>query len=77
MGTADSSFVPPLIYAMFGSSRDVAVGTIAVASLLLTSMIGGVVNPYENPKLYFQLAVTATFFSGVLQTALGLLRSVC
>ncbi|RVW55749.1 Sulfate transporter 3.1 [Vitis vinifera] len=69
-----SSFVPPLIYAMFGSSRDVAVGTIAVASLLLTSMIGGVVNPYENPKLYFQLAVTATFFSGVLQTALGLLR---
>ncbi|KAJ9700422.1 hypothetical protein PVL29_005967 [Vitis rotundifolia] len=69
-----SSFVPPLIYAMFGSSRDVAVGTVAVASLLLTSMIGGVVHPYENPKLYFQLAMTATFFSGILQTALGLLR---
>ena len=61
---------------MFGSSRDLAVGTIAVASLLITSMIGAVVNPKENPKLYLQLALTATFFSGILQTVMGVLRSV-
>ncbi|POO02105.1 SLC26A/SulP transporter [Trema orientale] len=69
-----SSFVPPLVYAMLGSSRDLAVGTVAVGSLLLASMLGKEVSPTENPKLYVQLAITATFFAGVFQTALGLLR---
>ncbi|GLU07587.1 hypothetical protein SLE2022_245410 [Rubroshorea leprosula] len=69
-----SSFVPPLIYAMMGSSRDLAVGTVAVASLLTASMLGKEVNPNENPKLYLHLAFTATFFAGVLQASLGLLR---
>ncbi|KAJ4958524.1 hypothetical protein NE237_025635 [Protea cynaroides] len=35
-----SSFVPPLIYAIFGSSKDLAVGTVAAASLLLASTLG-------------------------------------
>ncbi|KAA8527638.1 hypothetical protein F0562_034967 [Nyssa sinensis] len=69
-----SSFVPPLVYAMLGSSRDVAVGTVAVASLLISSMLGKEVNPNENPKLYVQLALTATFFAGVFQASLGFLR---
>ncbi|XP_059660463.1 sulfate transporter 3.1-like [Cornus florida] len=69
-----SSFVPPLVYAMMGSSRDLAVGTVAVASLLTASMLGNEVNATENPKLYLHLAFTATFFAGVLQASLGLLR---
>ncbi|KAL3505975.1 hypothetical protein ACH5RR_031357 [Cinchona calisaya] len=69
-----SSFVPPMIYAMLGSSRDLAVGTIAVPSLLIASMIGNEVHPAENPKLYVQLVLTATFFAGVFQASLGLLR---
>ncbi|KDP40223.1 hypothetical protein JCGZ_02221 [Jatropha curcas] len=69
-----SSFVPPLVYAMLGSSKDLAVGTVAVASLLISSMLGKEVNPNENPKLYVQLALTATFFAGVFQAALGFLR---
>ncbi|XP_073302761.1 sulfate transporter 3.1-like isoform X1 [Primulina huaijiensis] len=69
-----SSFVPPLIYAMLGSSRDLAVGTVAVPSLLMTSMLGKEVNPHENMKLYMQLVFTATFFAGVFQAALGFLR---
>ncbi|KAJ6725981.1 hypothetical protein OIU79_004190 [Salix purpurea] len=69
-----SSFVPPLVYAMLGSSKDLAVGTVAVASLLISSMLGKEVNPNENAKLYVQLAFTATFFSGVFQAALGFLR---
>ncbi|KAK9287974.1 hypothetical protein L1049_016419 [Liquidambar formosana] len=32
------------------------------------------VNPYENPKLYVQLVLTATFFSGIFQASLGFLR---
>ncbi|KAF5179095.1 Sulfate transporter 3.1 [Thalictrum thalictroides] len=69
-----SSFIPPLVYAMMGSSRDLAVGTVAVASLLTASMLGKEVNPIENPKLYLHLAFTATFFAGVLQLAFGFLR---
>ncbi|XP_026456982.1 sulfate transporter 3.1-like [Papaver somniferum] len=69
-----SSFVPPLVYAMMGSSRDLAVGTVAVASLLTASMLGKEVNASKNPTLYLQLAFTATFFAGVFQAALGFLR---
>ncbi|XP_058085031.1 sulfate transporter 3.1-like isoform X2 [Magnolia sinica] len=69
-----SSFVPPLVYAMMGSSRDLAVGTVAVASLLMASMLGKEVSAIENPKLYMHLAFTATFFAGVFQAALGFLR---
>ncbi|KAK3013777.1 hypothetical protein RJ639_010136 [Escallonia herrerae] len=69
-----SSFVPPLVYAMMGSSRDLAVGTVAVASLLTASMLGNEVNANENPTLYLHLAFTATFFAGLLQASLGILR---
>ncbi|XP_059446133.1 sulfate transporter 3.1-like [Corylus avellana] len=69
-----SSFVPPLVYAMLGSSKDLAVGTVAVASLLISSMLGKEVNPNQNPTLYLQLALTSTFFAGVFQASLGLLR---
>ncbi|GMN46761.1 hypothetical protein TIFTF001_015941 [Ficus carica] len=69
-----SSFVPPLVYAMLGSSRDLAVGTVAVGSLLIGTMLGKEISPTENPKLYLQLAMTATFFAGVFQALLGFLR---
>ncbi|KAJ1405175.1 sulfate anion transporter, conserved site [Sesbania bispinosa] len=69
-----SSFIPPLIYAMMGSSRDLAVGTVAVGSLLMGSMLANEVNPNQNPKLFLHLAFTATFFAGILQAALGLFR---
>ncbi|WCJ24887.1 sulfate transporter 3 1 [Euphorbia peplus] len=71
---ADSSFVPPLVYAILGISKDLAVGTVAVASLLISTMLSKEVNPNENPKLYVQLALTATFFAGVFQATLGFLR---
>ncbi|QCD97665.1 sulfate transporter 3.1-like [Vigna unguiculata] len=69
-----SSFIPPLIYAMMGSSKDLAVGTVAVGSLLMASMLGRVVNYVENPNLFLHLAFTATFFAGVLQASLGFFR---
>ncbi|KAA3463120.1 sulfate transporter 3.1-like [Gossypium australe] len=69
-----SSFIPPLVYAMMGSSRDLAVGTVAVASLLTASMLGQEVNAAQNPTLFLHLAFTATFFAGILQASLGLLR---
>jgi sulfate transporter 3 len=70
----DSSFVPPLVYAMMGSSKDIAIGTVAVPSLLIASMLGKEVSAVANPDLYLNLAFTATFFAGVFEAALGLLR---
>ncbi|TKY52653.1 Sulfate transporter 3.1 [Spatholobus suberectus] len=69
-----SSFIPPFIYAMMGSSRDLAVGTVAVGSLLMGSMLSNEVNPNEDPTLYLHLAFTATLFAGLFQAALGLFR---
>uniref|UniRef100_A0A5B7B4R6 Putative sulfate transporter 3.1-like n=1 Tax=Davidia involucrata TaxID=16924 RepID=A0A5B7B4R6_DAVIN len=59
---------------MMGSSRDLAVGTVAVASLLTAFMLGNEVNANENPTLFLHLAFTATFFAGLFQAALGFLR---
>ncbi|XP_062197275.1 sulfate transporter 3.1-like [Phragmites australis] len=69
-----SSFVPALVYAAMGSSRELAVGTMAVGSLLFASMLGATAPPAQDPALYARLAFTATFFAGVFQAALGVLR---
>ncbi|KAJ8431234.1 hypothetical protein Cgig2_020779 [Carnegiea gigantea] len=69
-----SSFVPPFIYAIFGSSKTLAVGTVAACSLLIAQTIGQTVSPIENPALYLSLVYTATFIAGIVQTALGVLR---
>ncbi|KAJ0091179.1 hypothetical protein Patl1_13208 [Pistacia atlantica] len=69
-----SSFVPPLIYAIFGSSKHLAVGTVAACSLLISEIIERKVTAKDDPTLYLHLVFTATFFTGILQTALGFLR---
>ncbi|XP_014504119.1 probable sulfate transporter 3.5 [Vigna radiata var. radiata] len=69
-----SSFVPPLVYAIFGSSRHMAVGTIAAASLLIGQTIQKVADPNEDPTLYLHLIFTTTFVTGVFQAALGFFR---
>ncbi|CDY70201.1 BnaAnng32950D, partial [Brassica napus] len=69
-----SSFVPPLVYAVLGSSKDLAVGTVAVGSLLTGAMLSKEVDAEKDPKLYLHLAFTATFFAGVLEASLGIFR---
>lgn len=71
---ADSSFVPPLIYSMLGSSRHLGVGPVSIASLVMGSMLSETVTYAQNPTLYLQLAFTATFFAGLFQASLGILR---
>jgi len=71
---ADSSFEPPLIYAVLGSSREMSIGPVAVVSLLFGNMLRKEVDPTKQPELYLQLAFTATFFSGLFQAALGLFQ---
>ncbi|KAJ0815883.1 putative SLC26A/SulP transporter, STAS domain, sulfate anion transporter, STAS domain superfamily [Helianthus annuus] len=69
-----SSFVPPLIYAVFGSSKHIAVGTVAACSLIIADTIETKVNPIEQPDLYLNLVFTATLVSGVTQLILGVFR---
>ena len=70
----DSSFIPPLIYAFMGSSRDIAIGPVAVVSLLLGTLLQDELDPVKNKLEYQRLAFTATFFAGVTQATLGFFR---
>ena len=71
---ADSSFVPPLVYSVLGSSRDLAVGPVSIASLIMGSMLRQAVNPNTDPNLFLQLAFTSTLFAGLFRASLGILR---
>jgi len=57
-----------------GSSRDIAIGPVAVVSLLLGTLLQNEVDPVKNKEEYQRLAFTATFFAGITQAALGCLR---
>lgn len=70
----DSSFVPPLIYAVMGSSRDMAIGPVAVVSLLLATLLGDKIDPVKKKAEYQRLTFTATFFAGITQFTLGFFR---
>ncbi|KAF9615150.1 hypothetical protein IFM89_022108 [Coptis chinensis] len=69
-----SSFVPPLLYAILGSSRHLAVGPVSIASLVMGAMLEEYVSHTSEPELYLALAFTATFFAGLFQASMGLLR---
>ncbi|CAM8979021.1 unnamed protein product [Rhodiola kirilowii] len=69
-----SSFLPPLIYSVLGSSRHLAVGPVSIASLVMGTMLTESVSYASDPTLYLKLAFTATFFAGLFQASLGLLR---
>ncbi|XP_010103934.2 sulfate transporter 1.2 [Morus notabilis] len=56
-----------------GSSRDIAIGPVAVVSLLLGDLLQNEID-HEDVVPYRRLAFTATFFAGVTQLALGCLR---
>ncbi|RZB96821.1 Sulfate transporter 2.1 isoform B [Glycine soja] len=69
-----TSVVPPLIYALMGTSREIAIGPVAVVSLLLSSMIQKLIDPAIDPNGYRKLVFTTTFFAGIFQAAFGLFR---
>ncbi|XP_066356476.1 low affinity sulfate transporter 3-like isoform X2 [Miscanthus floridulus] len=69
-----TSVVPPLIYAVMGTSREIGIGPVAVVSLLLSSMIQKVVDPAADPATYRSLVFTVTLLAGVFQVSFGLFR---
>ncbi|KAG2627177.1 hypothetical protein PVAP13_3KG227912 [Panicum virgatum] len=67
-----TGFVPLFLYAIFGSSRQLAVGPVALVSLLVSNVLGGIVN--SSSELYTELAILLAFMVGILECLMGLLR---
>jgi SulP family sulfate permease len=67
-----ASFLPGMIAALFGSSRQLATGPVAVVSLMTASALEPIAG--ANPQLYIAYAVMLAFMVGIFQMALGLLR---
>ena len=69
-----TSMVPPLVYALMGSSREIAIGLVAVVSLLLSSKVQNVVDLIANVVVYRKLVLTVTSFAGTFQFIFGTFR---
>ncbi|WP_114749521.1 SulP family inorganic anion transporter [Pleomorphovibrio marinus] len=64
--------LPLLLYAVFGTSRQLAVGPVAMVSLLTAAGIAAL-NP-EDPSQYLLYALTLAFLVGLIQFGMGLFR---
>ncbi|XP_010499116.1 PREDICTED: probable sulfate transporter 4.2 isoform X2 [Camelina sativa] len=67
-----SSFVPVFVYAVFGSSRQLAVGPVALVSLLVSNALSGIADPSE--ELYTELAILLALLVGIFECIMGFLR---
>ncbi len=67
-----ASTVPLLLYAMFGTSRQLAVGPVAMVALLIASGVGQLA-PTGSPE-FISLAIVLSLMVGVIQLALGVFR---
>ncbi|MEQ9439578.1 MAG: solute carrier family 26 protein [Cyclobacteriaceae bacterium] len=67
-----ASIVPQLIYAIFGTSRQLSVAPVAMDSLLVAAGVS--VLATEGTEAYIGFAILLAFFMGVFQLLLGVLR---
>lgn len=67
-----ASVAPLLLYALLGSSRVLAVGPVAVVSLMTAAAIGTHAAP--GSAQYWAVAITLAFMSGAMLLLMGLLR---
>ncbi|ADC50745.1 sulfate transporter family protein [Alkalihalophilus pseudofirmus OF4] len=67
-----ASTIPLLVYALFGSSRQLAVGPVAMVSLLVLTGVQGLAEPGSSE--YISLVLLLALMVGVIQLSLGLLR---
>lgn len=67
-----ASVVPQIIYAIFGTSRQLSVAPVAMDSLLVATGIS--VLAVEGTEAYVTYAILLAFFMGVAQFTLGLIR---
>jgi len=68
-----ASILPLVLYAIFGTSRTLAVGPVAVVSLMTASAAGAVAT--QGTAEYLEAAITLAMLSGAMLAVLGLLRA--
>ena len=68
-----ASIAPLLLYAIFGTSRVLAIGPVAIVSLMTAEAISKVA-PLGTTE-YWSAAFTLAFLSGIFLMALGALRA--
>lgn len=67
-----ASFLPPIIAALFGSSRQLATGPVAVVSLMTAASLEPLAT--AGSEGYIAYAILLAFMVGVFQLSLGVLR---
>lgn len=67
-----ASIAPLVIYAIFGTSRTLAVGPVAVASLMTAAAVGQLAA--QGTPEYYGAAIALAFISGLMLTVMGFLR---
>ena len=67
-----ASIAPIVLYAIFGTSRALAVGPVAVVSLMTAAAVGNIAE--SGTAGYVTAALTLAFLSGAILLALGLFR---
>lgn len=67
-----AALFPQIIYALMGTSRQLAVGPVATDSLLVAAGIGAL--SINDPTLYIAMAIFLAFYMGVIQLILGGLK---
>jgi hypothetical protein len=67
-----ASILPLVIYAIFGTSRQPAVGPVAMVALLVTSGVGAIAE--SGSARYIELAIMLALMVGVMQFAMGVFR---
>ncbi len=68
-----ASILPLVLYALFGTSRTLAVGPVAVISLMTALAAGAVAD--QGTAEYLEAAITLAMLSGIMLAVLGLLRA--
>lgn len=67
-----ASILPIILYAIFGTSRALAVGPVAVVSLMTAAALGNIVD--QGTVGYAMAALSLAFLSGAMLLAMGLFR---
>ena len=67
-----ASVAPLILYAIFGTSRVLAVGPVAVVSLMTAAAIGE--HAVAGSQAYWAVAITLAFLSGAMLLLMGVLR---
>ena len=67
-----ASFLPPIVAAVLGSSRQLQTGPVAVVSLLTAAALEPIAG--ANPEGYVAYAIMLAFMVGIFQLSLGLFR---